>query len=181
MSVKRVCLRWHIQEHVLRELARGELAAMQEVQARLLTLYPEYDIAHMASDLMQAAEPQPQPEAGGGAHGGGGNGGGGQDGCGGEGVEEQQRQRQQQDVGGGGDRQSWTADCDQFVANAAVAGDMFAWHIDADPVGAFPNYVRLLRHPLTILESAWCILFSASGPISRFDGHLASVEHAAEH
>jgi hypothetical protein len=28
------------------------------------------------------------------------------------------------------------ADCDQFVANAAVAGDTFAWHIDADPAGA---------------------------------------------
>lgn len=89
------------QEHVLMELATGELGAVQEVHARLLALYPEYDIAHMPSDLLQAGSPQRH--------------------------------------GGGGGSTSGDADCDQFVANAAVHGDSFAWHIDADPVG-------VLRH-----------------------------------
>lgn len=31
------------------------------------------------------------------------------------------------------DEQGRAYDCDNFVANAAVCGDCFQWHVDADP------------------------------------------------
>lgn len=40
---------------------------------------------------------------------------------------------------GHGNSRAGRADCDEFVANAAVAGDAFGWHIDADPLGLGPS------------------------------------------
>ena len=94
------------QEHVLRQLAGGELPAVQEVHARLLRLYDDVDVAHMPSDLVQGQPTKRAPSSSATA----------------AAADD-----------GDGER---LADCDQFVANAAVAGDSFAWHIDADPAGA---------------------------------------------
>ena len=104
-----------LQEHVLRQLACGELPAMQEVHARLLRLYPDVDIAHMPSDLMQGWTTQD--------------------------VFSGARLAPVAVDGSGGSK---PADCDQFVANAATAGDTFAWHIDADPAGATASLARQL-------------------------------------
>lgn len=100
---------WGVKEHVLRLLARSELPAVQEVHARLLRLYPDMDIAHMPSDLIQQSAAQPPP-----------------------GEAEAQAEAADHGIA------QHAVDCDQFVANAAVAGDTFAWHIDADPAG-FPR------------------------------------------
>jgi hypothetical protein len=45
----------------------------------------------------------------------------------------QQQQQQQQQLAS-----SLTANCTPYLANAAVAGDAFAWHVDADPA-TFPT------------------------------------------
>ncbi len=116
--------------------------AMREVHTRLARLYPDYAIAHMPSSAIQqqgrgngfsqscgvdAGDRNPQA-AGSAAH---------------DGVARQLRPTNdealsleddqavcQQDVG-----EPAAADCDQFVGNAAVWGDCFRWHIDADPAG----------------------------------------------
>lgn len=98
-----------------------------EVQSRLAALYPEYAIAHLPSECIQhtaapsasetRAPPGPQrigdtspglpsPSPGEGE---------------GDGREDGQP--------------PLAADCDPFVANAAVYGDCFQWHVDADPAG----------------------------------------------
>ena len=99
-----------LQEHVLRQLASGELPAVQEVHARLLRLYDDVDIAHMPSNLIQGQPPQRAPSTSAAAL---------------------------AADDGDGER---LADCDQFVANAAMSGDTFAWHIDADPAGATSHF-----------------------------------------
>lgn len=54
-------------------------------------------------------------------------------------------------------------DCDKFVANAAVYGDQFQWHVDADPwtfhedskfVQRFGNYFNgvMNNHQIFLLE-----------------------------
>lgn len=101
---------------MLRELARGELPAVQEVHARLQRLYPDVDVAHMPSDLIQET-PHQQPAGGV--------------------ASEGEAAAADGNRPAGGD-----ADCDHFVANAAVAGDTFAWHIDADPAGAYAQFVQ---------------------------------------
>lgn len=49
--------------------------------------------------------------------------------------------------------------CQQFVANAAVAGNQFRWHVDADPANIPPDsewaasiglYVNRVRSPLRL-------------------------------
>jgi hypothetical protein len=104
------------QEHVLRQLAGGELPAVQEVHARLLQLYDDVDIAHMPSDLIQGQPTQHAPSTSAAAL--------------------------AADDGDG----ARLADCDQFVANAAMAGDTFAWHIDADPAGATSHTPKACGH-----------------------------------
>lgn len=114
---------------MLRELARSELPAVQEVHARLLRLYPEVDIAHMPSDLIQQAAQQPPPH-------------------------DAEAQAEAADNGAA----QHAVDCDQFVANAAVAGDTFAWHIDADPAGASFNH-----NPSAYRAMCWCSVRQGHG------------------
>lgn len=85
---------WGLKHSVLQSLASSELPAMLEIHARLSKLYPDYDIAHMPSEILQhQAAVQAKPD------------------------------------------EQHAVDCDKFVANAAVHGDNFDWHIDADPAG----------------------------------------------
>ena len=110
---------------------------MREVHTRLARLYPEYAIAHMPSAAIQqqgyAQGSRLQPAT-----------------C--STGEEQaatataaDRVAEQRDevssppcvtAAGLQDISPAAADCDQFVGNAAVYGDCFRWHVDADPAGA---------------------------------------------
>lgn len=63
---------WGLKPEVLRQLAAADLPALREVHSRLAKLYPEYVIAHMPSDAIQAPaatlaagpeKPQPPPTA----------------------------------------------------------------------------------------------------------------------
>ena len=99
------------------------------MHARLAKLYPQYRIAHMPSSLIQPQRQEGGPPPPMGA----------------VGAERSGASAGAARQGGGGD----TADCDEFVANAAVAGDAFAWHIDADPVGLGPS-------PWTDEHSTYC-------------------------
>ncbi|GAB4818432.1 hypothetical protein N2152v2_005478 [Parachlorella kessleri] len=145
---------WGVKPHVLAQLAAMELPAMREVHARLCKLLPGYDIALLPSEAIQG---QGQPRSG--QQGGGGA-------CkvpaspapgstagvtglqpGHAGGQQHQQQGQQtisqQDVQQQQERSPAqpsrpAVDCAAFVANAAVAGDSFAWHVDADPT-SFPS------------------------------------------
>lgn len=125
------------------------LFVMQEVHARLVRLYPQYRIAHMPSSLIQSQEQPPNsdvdipanehasvPAAGGTVLSGGCSAAEADMGCTGDKVGGSSGSG-----GGSGASASGAcrADCDELVANAAVVGDVFDWHIDADPVGLGPS------------------------------------------
>jgi len=145
---------WGMAPALLRRLARSPPPAVREVQSRLAALYPEYIIAHMPSMSQDEHPAVPEERAtphgihgsgGGGGSGdanGGGGGGGGGDGGGGDGVDGGVNGGVGGGggggggggVGGGGGASSAGAyACPPFVANAAVAGHAFNWHVDADP------------------------------------------------
>ncbi|KAL4430009.1 hypothetical protein ABPG77_004379 [Micractinium sp. CCAP 211/92] len=144
---------WGVRQHVLQELASGQLPAMQEVHARLAKLYPECDIAHLPSEAIQlsttgvqpaAAQPVrqqgqecEQPKDG------------GQHSAQGPGQQNEQEEdaarpskRSRTAIGAGGAAFAPPAtsavNCACFVANAAVVGDTFRYHVDADPT-SFPD------------------------------------------
>lgn len=102
--------------------------AMREVHGRLCALYPHYLIGHMPSEAIQGAA-MVEDEQGGAE---------------GE-VEEDTPTVQETGCEGYGDdqpppkRARRQVDCGRFVANAAVAGDCFQWHIDADPSAFWPG------------------------------------------
>lgn len=149
---------WGLKDSVLQQLAKGDMPAMQEVHTRLAKLYPDFTIAHMPSDMIQhraaAADDtndvvpgspgpsqaantplsnalghgdlrHPQTDA------------------------MLQSSQCQTEPGrhhahplstSGSDDESVaepSVDCNQFVGNAAVYGDCYTWHVDADP-SAFP-------------------------------------------
>ncbi len=137
--------------------------AMRQVQGRLCALYPEYVVGHMPSDAIQSAremqhgdddEEQSVPQ---------------------EGVDTKdnlQHDKQAPACKKQRTTQQATVDqvtCGRFVANAAVAGDCFQWHIDADPstfwpgpwVSRFGHYFNgepqrpLLVTMLLYLDRAW--------------------------
>ena len=138
-------LSWIAQEEALRELATANLAAVREVHTRLARLYPAYAIAHMPSSAIQQQQGRGKgciqtPGADAAHNGSQAAGSAAQDGL--------DRQHERDDHGdampGPEDADASTrqdasddtaADCDQFVGNAAVYGDCFRWHIDADPAG----------------------------------------------
>ena len=107
---------------------------MREVQSRLAALYPDYAIAHLPSDAIQrslgaAAVPGSDTlqSMGSASQGGGGL----------EKAHEVPAAGQTCDaVAGRLGAEAAAVDCNQFVANAAVYGDCFQWHLDADPSGA---------------------------------------------
>jgi hypothetical protein len=139
---------------VLQRFAADDVPAKLEVQSRLCALYPDAIIAHMPSEHIQAglvqqeqqqhreqelqqqtAQQQPpfhqqqdpeqqhlpqvqQPQ-----------------------QQQQQRRRSQTERKKHVSQQnsdSVTADCSCFLANAAVHGDCYSWHVDADP-STFPS------------------------------------------
>ena len=139
---------------MLQELAKGDLPAMQEVHARLSKLYPDYIISHMPSDVIQQAME-----------------------CAGHRVDHEHEYEQEScetydcmveydrladsvasaktaaDQASDSNQPDETStapsvDCNQFVGNAAVYGDAYSWHVDADPAdfppspwtAAFGNY-----------------------------------------
>lgn len=149
---------WGLKDSVLQKLAKGDMPAMQEVHTRLAKLYPDFTIAHMPSDMIQhrtaAASDNddvvpgspgpsqvadtslnnalrhgdlrlPQIDAT---------------------LQSSQCQTEsgshqaQPPSRSGSDDESVaepSVDCNQFVGNAAVYGDCYTWHVDADP-SAFP-------------------------------------------
>ena len=145
------------QEAALRELATADLAALREVQMRLARLYPEYAIAHMPSEAIQqqVSDRMPGFDAISGMS-------SGRQSCSqgsiagaalgeqrplssaptdaaAETADDIQRRPGQHDdmqPHDQADAAAASADCNQFVGNAAVYGDCFRWHIDADPAGA---------------------------------------------
>ena len=56
-----------------------------------------------------------------------------------------------------------SANCDQFVGNAAVYGDCFQWHIDADPAGVVPT----LAHDSSDPPCCLCALHPSAHPSYR--------------
>ncbi|DBB12125.1 TPA: hypothetical protein ACH3X3_006236 [Trebouxia sp. C0006] len=149
---------WGLKDSVLQELAKGALPAMQEVQTRLAKMYPDYFIAHMPSHLIQTdqqAAPDnhtvqsPQLDRS-------------KQTVVGDGIDSGDSQAEsssschmdqedltaasgsataptaEQHADSTGSNQAASVDCNQFVGNAAVYGDCYTWHIDADPA-AFPS------------------------------------------
>lgn len=156
---------WGLKDSVLQQLAGADMLAMQEVHTRLAKLYPDFTIAHMPSDMIQhrttadghdedgggvvvvqdsSGFPQAQDTSFDSASGHGG-------------VTHPQTdammQSSQCQTGTSKDHIAWphsrsssgdvaavaepSVDCNQFVGNAAVYGDCYTWHVDADP-SAFP-------------------------------------------
>ena len=112
---------WGLTDSAMRDLEDDAAVsdwAFLELHARLCELYPEYVISHMPAESLRAPPPKPKR-------------------CGDDGDG---------DVGDDGNESSRRGPplrehhhrCDSFVANAAVHGDGFRWHVDADP-SCFPG------------------------------------------
>ncbi|GIL79132.1 hypothetical protein Vretifemale_8519 [Volvox reticuliferus] len=104
---------WGLRDEWLRKLATTNLPARLEVQSRLQLLYPNYLIAHMPSDKIQIQTRASQDT-----------------------VARQDPDWIQIPVDDANEDAAPAGsivDCNQFVANAAMCGDTFSWHVDADP------------------------------------------------
>ena len=151
---------WGLKDSVLCQLATSQLPAMQEVHTRLAKLYPNYKIAHMPSDMIQhshegvsaddpsslrtetaatqvsdsrqshadATHLQPDAAQHDSQH--------QTNACMGHSPAAASDSIDQQD-NVSSVQQTAPVDCNQFVGNAAVYGDCYTWHVDADP-SAFP-------------------------------------------
>lgn len=157
---------WGLRQSVLDALVTCSLPAMKEVHTRLVKLYPEYRIAHMPSDLIQQQQqPTAQPEMTGtvadsaSVHSSmldmhkhtatGSSGAGSRQVAVGNIIPVPQPatvvdQQQKCDSSSCSDasascdvEEQQSVHCAQFVGNAAVYGDGYTWHVDADPA-AFP-------------------------------------------
>lgn len=132
---------WGARDGLLAELEAGLAPALREVGARLAALYPQADIAHLPSDLIQpppaAAAASPEEEESEGAGGEESEGVGGEENKGAGGEQLQQRRRAAKRRRRAAPAPPFSVRCAAFVANAAQAGDSFAWHVDADPT-SFP-------------------------------------------
>lgn len=152
---------WGLKQHVLESLAAGDAPAIIEIQSRLAKLYPGYDIAHLPSAAIQAAESYSEEED--------------QELEGHEeGPEPPSQKRAKIDAlrpflkrnsdevvegvcsDNGQDNNTASAeappgseqgkskitrnvDCSAFLANAAAEGDTFRFHVDADPTSFPPS------------------------------------------
>ncbi|GIL61332.1 hypothetical protein Vafri_15808 [Volvox africanus] len=106
------CPTWGLRDEWLRNLATTLLPARLEVQSRLQLLYPDYVIAHMPSDEIQIQTRIQETAA------------------------RQDSARIQilaEDANEDAAPPGSIVDCNQFVANAAMFGDRYSWHVDADP------------------------------------------------
>ena len=120
---------WGLRPHVLQQLASGQPPALVEVQSRLQLLFPEYKIAHLPSAAIQ----QPQQQT--------------NDASESDDEDEPHRARkkkkkiEKEDVelpsSINEDDKAVNVDCSAFLANAAAVGDVFRFHVDADPT-CFP-------------------------------------------
>ena len=156
---------WGLKDSVLQQLAIGDLPAMQEVHTRLAKLYPDFTIAHMPSNMIQRGSPEAASDDNGDgddaqgspAHSGANsplaNAPGSNDMTHPQTDNRQQSSQHQRQTGKDqnqpqlqgssasqldqADHQKASVDCNQFVGNAAVYGDCYTWHVDADP-SAFP-------------------------------------------
>lgn len=153
---------WGLKDSVLQQLATSDLPAMQEIHARLTKLYPDYTIAHMPSDMIQRSTDQSAAEAeettslhSEGAADIAANNRSGQTIA--AQLQEATRSDSSESLHDHGSHSSRptsssstegdhkpadrqhpaSVDCNQFVGNAAVYGDCYTWHVDADP-SAFP-------------------------------------------
>mmetsp|Transcript_2194 Transcript_2194/g.6499 ORF Transcript_2194/g.6499 Transcript_2194/m.6499 type:complete len:428 (-) Transcript_2194:172-1455(-) len=116
---------WGLKADVLESLMTSDLRAVLEVQSRLCLLYPEYDIVHLPSSVIQqrsqvaatqassrmlpgASEATPSSFS-----------------C------------PSKTIATGREA---AFDCCPILANAAVAGDAFQWHVDADPAALPPSH-----------------------------------------
>lgn len=110
---------WGLKQQLLEELAAGRPPAVLEVQSRLCKLYPEYDVAHMPSAAIQGSSGTLAAHA----------------------TEESGDVSDPVPKRCKVDRPASNAasvDCSAFLANAAVEGDTFRYHVDADPT-SFPS------------------------------------------
>ena len=156
---------WGLKDSVLQQLAMGDSPAMQEVHTRLAKLYPDFTIAHMPSNMIQRGSTEAASDGddegkdapGSPAHlaadsplantl--------GHDDMTYPQTDNMQQSSQHQlqtgkdqnqpllrsssaSVPDQAEHQKASVDCNQFVGNAAVYGDCYTWHVDADP-SAFP-------------------------------------------
>lgn len=151
---------WGLKDSVLQQLAMGDMPAMQEVHTRLTKLYPDFTITHMPSDMIQhhSTEADGNDACGSPCHSGANPSFDialGHNDMAHPQTDNMQRSSQQElqtgkshkqlqpESGSGSEldetqHQNASVDCNQFVGNAAVYGDCYTWHIDADP-SAFPE------------------------------------------
>jgi hypothetical protein len=124
---------------LLQRLERSPPPAVVEVQSRLAELYPEYIIAHMPpvmEALRHAGVTCPRHSGRDGAGGSSNAGAGGRNscgGCGGSGGGASAGAAEAARGVGTGEPDGISYECPAFVANAAVTGHAFEWHVDADP------------------------------------------------
>ena len=155
---------WGLKDSVLQQLAMGNLPAMQEVHTRLAKLYPDFTIAHMPSSMIQCNSTEAVLDGDDGEDAPGSPAHSGADGpltnalrrkdMAQPPTDNMQLSSQHQLQTGKdqnllqlqsrtasepdqGEHQKASVDCNQFVGNAAVYGDCYNWHVDADP-SAFP-------------------------------------------
>eukprot|EP00803_Ostreobium_quekettii_P005945 evm.model.scf_1775.4 EVM.evm.TU.scf_1775.4 scf_1775:24224-27288(+) len=124
---------WGLKDELLNHLADTNDVAVLEVQSRICKLYPEFKIVHMPSNEIQAQNNIPAAICecpalpGSGAATG--------DTAAAAGKEQQE----------GDQSKRAHVDCNAFVGNAAVYGDCYQWHVDADP-STFPPSPWVDRH-----------------------------------
>lgn len=111
---------WGLTDDALASLP--ESPAVQEVNSRLCKLYPDLCFYHMPSSLIQHVRP----------------------GTGREAVAQRNTEEAVTGEPQGGGRCT-AADCCCFLANAAVVGGQYLWHVDADP-SEFPRGSEWSEH-----------------------------------
>lgn len=131
---------WGVRPHVLQALAQGQLSALKEVGARLAALFPNAEVAHLPSAAIQVTPSRGSSRAVV----------AGLQAAAAEGEASPARKRPRRDDcddptaaaasldAAEGQGSAHDVDCDCFVANAAVEGDAFRYHVDADP-SSFPD------------------------------------------
>ncbi|MEW5307344.1 MAG: hypothetical protein WDW36_009748 [Sanguina aurantia] len=148
---------WGLKDDALRRFATASLPAKLEIQSRLCKLYPQFKVIHMPSGSIQSASSAADPSTASGPnvaeHPATGD-------CGGAvsnraaapAAEPHAAEPHAADharpgsdpcpLAGASAREGCdaddpdqlaTVDCNAFVANAAVHGDAYSWHVDADP------------------------------------------------
>lgn len=113
---------WGLSPETLANFMQCQLPAKLELQSRLVKLYPEYQIVHMPADQIQGLSGAGnQPSA----------------------LEESGQINQE---GTPGHSSTPEVDCCPILANAAVEGDKFSWHVDADPINFFDRSPWVQNH-----------------------------------